>query len=83
MPFTINWLRVGPSNFQVSELAKVLVLTWVCSYCVRKRAELETTLPGLAKPAGLLTRAEAQFGGEMPATKQPPKHERPFETSSC
>jgi cell division protein FtsW len=49
-----RWLRVGPVNFQVSELARVLVLTWVCSYCVRKRAELETTLPGLAKPVGLL-----------------------------
>ncbi len=35
-----RWLRVGPINFQVSELAKVLVLTWVCSYCVRKRSEL-------------------------------------------
>jgi cell division protein FtsW len=49
-----RWLRVGPINFQVSELAKVLVLIWICSYCVRKRAELETTLPGLAKPVGLL-----------------------------
>jgi cell division protein FtsW len=49
-----RWLRVGPINFQVSELAKVLVLTWVCSYCVRKRTELQTTLPGLAKPVGLL-----------------------------
>jgi cell division protein FtsW len=49
-----RWLRVGPINFQVSELAKVLVLTWVCSYCVRKRTDLETTLPGLAKPVGLL-----------------------------
>jgi cell division protein FtsW len=50
-----RWLRVGPINFQVSELAKVLVLTWVCSYCVRKRTELETTFPGLLKPVGLLT----------------------------
>jgi cell division protein FtsW len=50
-----RWLRIGMLNFQVSELAKVLVLTWVCSYCVRKRAELETTLPGLLKPFGLLT----------------------------
>jgi cell division protein FtsW len=49
-----RWLRVGPINFQVSELAKVLLLTWVCSYCVRKRSELETTLPGLAKPVSLL-----------------------------
>jgi cell division protein FtsW len=49
-----HWLRIGILNFQVSELAKVLVLTWLCSYCVRKRAELETTLPGLVKPFGLL-----------------------------
>jgi cell division protein FtsW len=49
-----RWMRVGPMNFQVSELAKVLVLTWVCSYCVRKRTELTETLPGLAKPVGLL-----------------------------
>ena len=41
-------------NFQVSELSKVLVLTWVCSYCVRKREELKRTLAGLAKPVGLL-----------------------------
>ena len=32
----------------------MLVLTWVCSYCVRKRGELEQSLPGLAKPVGLL-----------------------------
>jgi cell division protein FtsW len=50
-----RWLRIGILNFQVSELAKVLVLTWLCSYCVRKRTELEATLPGLAKPFGLLT----------------------------
>jgi cell division protein FtsW len=49
-----RWLRVGPVNFQVSELARVLVLNWVCSYCVRKQAELEKTLPGLIKPVGLL-----------------------------
>ncbi|HLN49115.1 MAG TPA: putative lipid II flippase FtsW [Steroidobacteraceae bacterium] len=49
-----RWMRLGPMNFQVSELAKVLVLTWVCSYCVRKRTELEQTFAGLGKPVGLL-----------------------------
>jgi cell division protein FtsW len=49
-----RWMRIGPMNFQVSELAKVLVLIWVCSYCVRKRAELERTFAGLLKPVGLL-----------------------------
>ena len=63
-----RWLRIGPINFQVSELARVLVLTWVCSYCVRKREELEKTLQGLLKPVGLLTvaavllLAEPDFG---------------------
>ena len=28
------------------------MLTWVCSYCVRKRSELETTLPGLVETGG-------------------------------
>ena len=63
-----RWMRIGPMNFQVSELAKVLVLTWVCSYCVRKRAELEQTLAGLGKPvallgvAAVLLLAEPDFG---------------------
>jgi cell division protein FtsW len=52
-----RWMRIGPINFQVSELAKVLVLTWVCSYCVRKRAELLDTFPGLLKPVALLAAA--------------------------
>jgi cell division protein FtsW len=52
-----RWMRIGPINFQVSELAKVLVLTWVCSYCVRKRTELMDTFPGLLKPVGLLAAA--------------------------
>jgi cell division protein FtsW len=54
-----RWMRIGPMNFQVSELAKVLVLTWVCSYCVRKRAELEQTFAGLMRPVGLLIVAGA------------------------
>ena len=54
-----RWMRIGPMNFQVSELAKVLVLIWVASYCVRKRAELTGTLKGLAKPVALLGVAAA------------------------
>lgn len=50
-----RWLRIGPANFQVSELARVLVLTWVCSYCVRRQDELKTSLKGLLKPVGLLS----------------------------
>jgi cell division protein FtsW len=63
-----RWLRFGPMNFQVSELAKVLVLSWICSYCVRKREELAMTFAGLLKPvgvlgvAGVLLLAEPDFG---------------------
>jgi cell division protein FtsW len=63
-----RWLRIGPANFQVSELAKVLILAWVCSYCVRKRSELTETAWGLAKPvlllgaAALLLLLEPDFG---------------------
>jgi cell division protein FtsW len=59
-----RWLRIGPMNFQVSELAKVLVLMWISSYCVRKRAELAQTFAGLLKPVGLLVVAGALLLGE-------------------
>ena len=49
-----RWLRIGFFNFQVSELARVLVLTYVASYAARKEEELRTTFMGLAKPLGLL-----------------------------
>ena len=54
-----RWLRIGFFNFQVSELARVLVLTYVASYAARKEEELRTTFMGLAKPLGLLCCAGA------------------------
>ncbi len=63
-----RWLRLGPGSFQVSELARVLIVNWLCGYCVRKRAELEETLLGIAKPiavigvASVLLLAEPDFG---------------------
>jgi len=35
-----RWLRLGFMNFQVSELARVLLLTYVASYAVRRADEL-------------------------------------------
>jgi cell division protein FtsW len=49
-----RWLRVLGFNFQVSELARVLVLIYLASYAVRREAELRETFTGLAKPLGLL-----------------------------
>jgi cell division protein FtsW len=49
-----RWLRTGFMNFQASELARVLLLTYVASYIVRKQAELKQDLKGFLKPLGVL-----------------------------
>jgi cell division protein FtsW len=41
-------------NFQGSELARVLLLTYLASYVVRKQAELKQDLKGFLKPLGVL-----------------------------
>jgi cell division protein FtsW len=63
-----RWLRVAGMNFQVSELARVLILIYVASYAVRREEELRGTFLGLMKPLGLLAcaagflLAEPDFG---------------------
>jgi cell division protein FtsW len=54
-----RWLRIATINFQVSELARVLVLIYVASYAARREEELRGTFMGLAKPLGLLCCAGA------------------------
>jgi cell division protein FtsW len=49
-----RWLRLAGANFQVSELARVLVLIYIASYAVRREEQLRESLAGLAKPLGLL-----------------------------
>ena len=49
-----RWLRLGPLTFQASELARVFILIYLCSYAVRRREELRTTVMGVLKPVGLL-----------------------------
>ena len=63
-----RWLQLAGLNFQVSELARVLVLIYVASYAVRREGALRTTFGGLVKPLGLLVLvgalllAEPDFG---------------------
>ena len=54
-----RWLRLGALNFQVSELARVLVLVYVASYAVRREQQLRETFLGLVKPLALLALAAA------------------------
>ncbi|MBV9317314.1 MAG: FtsW/RodA/SpoVE family cell cycle protein, partial [Gammaproteobacteria bacterium] len=54
-----RWLRLSGANFQVSELARVLVLIYLASYAVRRETQLRESLAGLAKPLALLCCASA------------------------
>jgi cell division protein FtsW len=49
-----RWLRLGLMNFQASELARVLLLTYLASYVVRRQAELKESIKGFLKPLGIL-----------------------------
>jgi len=50
-----RWLIV--TNFQVSELARVLMLMYLASYIVRHHAELRDSVQGFLKPLGVLAAA--------------------------
>jgi cell division protein FtsW len=52
-----RWLRLAGANFQASEAARVLLLTYVCSYLVRREEELRTSVVGFLKPLGVLAAA--------------------------
>lgn len=54
-----RWLHVAGVSFQVSELARMLVLIYLASYAVRRETELRETFGGLAKPLALLACASA------------------------
>jgi cell division protein FtsW len=63
-----RWIRLGFMNFQVSEVARVLLLTYVASYAVRRADELRGSFQGFMKPvavlaaASVLLLAEPDFG---------------------
>jgi cell division protein FtsW len=63
-----RWVRLGFMNFQVSEVARVLLLTYVASYAVRRADELRGDFKGFIKPvlvlggAAVLLLAEPDFG---------------------
>jgi cell division protein FtsW len=66
-----RWVRVGPVNFQPSELARVLLLMYLCGYIVRHQQELRSSMRGFFKPlavlgaAGVLLLLEPDFGSTV------------------
>jgi cell division protein FtsW len=63
-----RWVRLGFMNFQASELARVMLLTYIASYAVRRAEELRADFKGFMKPvavlaaAAVLLLAEPDFG---------------------
>jgi cell division protein FtsW len=63
-----RWIRLGLMNFQASELARVMLLTYIASYAVRRAEELGSSFKGFMKPvlvlgaAAVLLLAEPDFG---------------------
>lgn len=49
-----RWLGVGPLGFQVSELAKFMVVIYMAGYLVRHNLEVRTRLSGFLKPMCIL-----------------------------
>ncbi len=49
-----RWLRIGPLNFQPSELARVALLAYVAAYAVRHQGELASSWQGFFKPLAVL-----------------------------
>jgi len=63
-----RWIRLGPVNFQPSEIARWLLLTYIAIYAVRHQLELKNSAQGFFKPlavllaAALLLLIEPDFG---------------------
>ena len=49
-----RWVRLGPLNFQPSEIARMLLLTYVCGYVARHHEMLRTSFRGFLRPLGML-----------------------------
>jgi cell division protein FtsW len=66
-----RWIRLGALNFQPSELARWLLLTYVAVFAVRHQTELRASAQGFFKPlavlvaAALLLLLEPDFGAAV------------------
>ena len=82
-----RWVRLGIMNFQVSEAARVMLLTYIASFAVRRADELRGDFKGFLKPIGEPAAAgenRAPAGGEdagkyrprlfLPGRDQPSRH---------
>ncbi len=54
-----RWIRIGPLNFQPSELARWLLVTYIAVFAVRHQTELRSSAQGFWKPLAVLVAAAA------------------------
>ena len=52
---SVRWIRLGPVNFQSSELAKICIITYIAAYLVRHAKFLHLTFTGFMWPIGVIT----------------------------
>ena len=50
-----RWIRLGPVNFQSSELAKICIITYIAAYLVRHAGHLHLTFIGFMRPIVVIT----------------------------
>lgn len=50
-----RWIRLGPVNFQSSELAKICIITYIAAYLVRHAGHLHLTFTGFLRPIVVIT----------------------------
>ena len=50
-----RWIRLGPVNFQSSELAKICIITYIAAYLVRHARHLHLTFTGFMRPIAVIT----------------------------
>ena len=50
----LRWIRLGITNFQVVEAAKLLMILYLAGYCVRQRNQLFEQWKGILKPLGMV-----------------------------
>src|SRR5688500_1873544 len=66
-----RWIRVGPLNFQPSEIARWFLVTYVAIFAVRHQTELRSSAQGFFKPLAVLVAAavllliEPDFGAAV------------------
>jgi cell division protein FtsW len=54
-----RWIRIGPLNFQPSELARWFLVTYISVFAVRHQTELRSSAQGFFKPLAVLAAAAA------------------------